>query len=155
MIYPYTVQITNIFVNHSETKVSTSQNVSYSRNAHSVLDLSNPLGLLIYYTETAAATIRSQKRWLHFVEGMQLVKKKKKKKKWGSLFSHNIKSDIERFINNCDQCQKKEKIKKVLTDLQRILVKSEVLQQISVDIVSNILSNIFWFQDLDHRSITS
>ena len=38
---------------------------------------------------------------------------------------------------------------------QRILVKSEVLQQISVDIVSNILSNIFGFQDLDQRSITS
>ena len=39
---------------------------------------------------------------------------------------------------------KKEKIKKVLTDLQMILVKSKVIQQIDVDIVSN----ISWFQDL-------
>ena len=39
---------------------------------------------------------------------------------------------------------KKEKIKKVLADLQMILVKSKVIQQIDVDIVSN----ISWFQDL-------
>ena len=64
---------------------------------------------------------------------MQLIKKN-----WeelGSLFWHYIKSDVERFIKNCDQCQKKEKIKKVLTDLQMILVKSKVIQQIDVDIV--------------------
>ena len=82
--------------------------------------------------------------------------KKKKEKKNGEAFSGiTSKVTLKDLSITAIIVKKKEKIKKVLTDLQRILVKSEVLQQISVDIVSNILSNIFWFQDLDHRSITS
>ena len=37
-------------------------NAYFEVNKYPLLDLSNPLGLLIYYTETTAAMIRRQKR---------------------------------------------------------------------------------------------
>ena len=62
------------------------------------------------------------------------------------FFWHNIKGDIEEFIKKCDQCQKLGKIEKVSSALHRIPIKTEVMQQIGIDIC--ILPEVVGFNHL-------
>ena len=52
------------------------------------------------------------------------------------FFWHNIKGDVEEFIKKCDQCRHQGKIKKVSSELHSIPIKTEVMQQIGIDICS-------------------
>ena len=52
------------------------------------------------------------------------------------FFWHNIKGDVEEFIKKCDQCRHQGKIKKVSSELHSIHIKTEVMQQIGIDICS-------------------
>ena len=50
------------------------------------------------------------------------------------FYWHNIMTDVDTFIKECEQCQKQGTLKVVSTELHSIPVKSEVMQQISVDL---------------------
>ena len=50
------------------------------------------------------------------------------------FFWYNIKSQVEEFIGKCDHCQKQSKIAKVSTELQSIPIKTEVMQQVGINI---------------------
>ena len=52
------------------------------------------------------------------------------------FFWHSIKGDAEEFIKKCDRCLKQRKIKKVSSGLHSIPIKTEVMQQIGIDICS-------------------
>ena len=52
------------------------------------------------------------------------------------FFWHYIKGDVGEFIKKCDQCLKKGKIKKGLSELHSSPIKTQVMQQIGVDMCS-------------------
>ena len=52
------------------------------------------------------------------------------------FLKHSVKGYVEKFIKKCDQCQKQRKIKKISSELHSILIKTEVMQQIGIDICS-------------------
>ena len=59
------------------------------------------------------------------------------------FFWHGIKTDVEKYIAMCHECQKAGKIKKVSTELQSIPIKSIVMHQVGIDISNLPESNGF------------
>ena len=52
------------------------------------------------------------------------------------FFWFNIKGDVERFFKFCEQCQRKGKIEKKSSELHSIPIKTEVMQQVGINICS-------------------
>ena len=59
------------------------------------------------------------------------------------FFWQGIKTDVEKYIAMCHECQKAGKIKKVSTELQSIPIKSIVMHQVGIDISNLPESNGF------------
>ena len=100
-----------------------------------------PLGLLILYWNNSSNDSKAQAMTSY--RGRH-VTHQKKLGRIGKPFLALHQKWRWKIYQKLRSMSKKEKIKKVLTDLQMILVKSQVIQQIDVDIVSN----ISWFQHL-------
>ena len=52
------------------------------------------------------------------------------------FFWYNIKGDVEKFFKFCEQCQRKGKIEIKSSELHSIPIKTEVMQQVGINICS-------------------
>ena len=52
------------------------------------------------------------------------------------FFWYNIKGDVEKFFKFCEQCQRKGKIEKKSSELHSIPIKTDVMQQVGINICS-------------------
>ena len=52
------------------------------------------------------------------------------------FFWYSIKGDVEKFFKFCEQCQRKEKIEKKSSELHSIPIKTDVMQQVGINICS-------------------
>ena len=135
--YSLTKDITRIIIFQREC---TSQYLFPSKKIPP-LGLSNPLGLLILHWNNSSNDLKAKA--ITSYRGRDATHQKKLGR-IGKAFLALHQKWRWKIYQKLRSMSKKEKIKKVLTDLQMILVKSKVIQQIDVDIVSN----ISWFQDL-------